>query len=99
MPKNDDDFMSFEDVGVNKIDDNKRESKEKDFLKGANMTPTKSKPKNKAGRKRKDVKAEITKVVYFNNTQSIAIDEYCNSIPVPFSTLVKQLLHKEGILN
>lgn len=98
MVKKDEGFVSFSDLKLyNSNDDLSR--KEKEFLKGANMVYAKSKIKNKAGRKRKEIKAEITKVVYFNNTQSTLVDEYCNSIPVPFSILVKQLLHEKGILN
>jgi hypothetical protein len=97
MAKKNDGFMSFSDI---KVDSGNKEfeDKEKAFIKGADMI-AKTKGGNKSGRKKKEVKADVSKVVYLTDDQSNNIDNYCNSIPVAFSTLVKQLLNEKGILN
>ena len=97
VAKKDEGFTSFADIKMN-ISSEELAIKEKDFLKGADMI-TKSKIKSKSGRKKKEIKAEVSKVVYFTDEQSKTVDTYCNGATIPFSTLVKQLLHEKGILN
>jgi len=97
MSKKDEGFTSFSDIKIHENDE-EFARKEKAFIKGAGLI-TKSNIKSKAGRKKKEVKAEVSKVVYFTDDQSKSIDTYCNNMTIPFSTLVKQLLNEKGILN
>lgn len=90
------------------MEDFEEDDKQKldDFLNAADMTPTPQIPKaekkqyKKRGRKPKaqDDKAEIPKTAYFNEEQSKMVDVYCAKTQLAFSSLVRQLLFKEGII-
>lgn len=84
-------------VNVDNIDGDQAEA-EKKVLKGAALT---EKKKSNAGRKKKsqEEKAEEMMAVYFTDSQKTKVQEYCDSIPIPFSTLVKQMLFEKGVLS
>lgn len=65
----------------------------KEIMKGADLRNK----NNKGGRKPKDVKADKTIRVYVTTEQKDAIEEYCLRTGSSESTLVKQLLIKEGV--
>ncbi|MBP2643679.1 MAG: hypothetical protein H6Q67_1566 [Firmicutes bacterium] len=67
----------------------------KEIVKGADLTSNSI--KNKGGRKPKAVKADKTIRVYVTEEQKNALEAYCLKVGLSESTLIKQLLLKEGV--
>lgn len=58
----------------------------------------KSLPRNKGGRKKKEVKADVPVKMYVTPEEKTIIEAHCVKMRISESTLLKQLLVKEGIL-
>jgi hypothetical protein len=67
----------------------------KEIMKGADLKTAAT--FNKGGRKPKEVKANMTIRVYVSPEQKELLEEYCRGKGLSESTLVRQLLIKEGI--
>jgi hypothetical protein len=80
-------------AGIEDIDPTDKKAKE--IVKGADLT---TKSKNKGGRKPKEFKADKVLRVYLTTEQKETVVRYCAKTSNSESTLIKQLLIKEGIL-
>ncbi|MBP2657948.1 MAG: hypothetical protein H6Q69_980 [Firmicutes bacterium] len=78
------------------IDMNETDKRAKEIIKDAELKT--SAGKNKGGRKPKEIKADKITRVYMTPEQKESLETYCEKTGISESTLVKQLLAKEGIL-
>jgi hypothetical protein len=79
-------FSAFDDL---------EDTQAKEVMKGADLKT--SSTFNKGGRKPKEVKANVAIRVYVSPEQKESLEEYCRGKGLSESTLVRQLLIKEGI--